>query len=52
MRKALNPLVAGCLLYAIGVAPETLGEWGRVPGMATRVEAAPTLATVTGTVKD
>jgi hypothetical protein len=52
MRKALNPLVAGCLLYAIGVAPETLGEWGRVTGMTTRVEAAPTLATVTGTVKD
>lgn len=52
MMKALNPLVAGWLVCAMGVTPETLGELHRSTSVSMRVEAAPTLATVTGTVKD
>lgn len=52
MMRALNPLVAGCLVCAMGVTPEALGELTRASSVSTRVEAAPTLATVTGTVKD
>jgi len=52
MRKRFNPLVAGCLLCAIGLVPETSSE--PIPGSdgLLVVEAASVLATVAGTVRD
>jgi hypothetical protein len=47
MKRAINVLMAGCMLGALAVAADSFP--GFTPGV---VEAAPALAVVTGTVKD
>lgn len=47
MKKAFNILIAGCVLGALAISPTT--HPGLVPGI---VEASPSLAFITGTVKD
>ncbi|MGH9767367.1 MAG: carboxypeptidase regulatory-like domain-containing protein [Blastocatellia bacterium] len=49
MKKAINVLIAGCLLGAIAVTPDSFNN-SASGGFV--IEAAPTLAFITGTVKD
>jgi hypothetical protein len=61
MKKAVNILVASCVLGALSIAPVSSNASSAVPSASTvpsvglsagLVEAAPSLALVTGTVKD
>ncbi len=49
MKRAINVLIAGCLLGTLAITPDLFNSSDRAPGV---VEAAPALATVTGSVKD
>ncbi|MGE0133177.1 MAG: carboxypeptidase regulatory-like domain-containing protein [Blastocatellales bacterium] len=59
MKRAINVLVAGCLLGTFAITPDSFSSSGNSSGADARlggapgvVEAAPALATVTGSVKD
>lgn len=56
MKRAINVLIAGCVLGTLAVTPDAFNNSGvnsRLGGAASGVvEAAPAMATVTGSVKD
>lgn len=53
MKKVLSVLIAGCVVAGLATTPALLiGEDGHSSAAFARVEAAPTIATVSGTVKD
>lgn len=53
MKRAINVLIAGCLLGTLAITPDSFNGSGNSSGVAPGVvEAAPALATVTGSVKD
>ena len=53
MKKALSVLIAGCVVAGLAATPASFGnEGGHLPAGFAIAEAAPTVAVVSGTVKD
>src|SRR5260221_10154389 len=53
MKKALSVLIAGCVVAGLAATPASFGgESGHPPAGFAIAEAAPTIAVVSGTVKD